>query len=74
MKKNTATRKPYSKRTAPKQLEQLSSVPLAIRVSKELLQQLDDEVERLKQINPGYNVNRADVVRNALIRHLREAK
>lgn len=50
--------------------EDRSDHQLAIRVSAELLEAIDDEVERLRQERPGSKVQRSDAVREILFQAL----
>lgn len=65
---------PTKARKKPQPPDKGSKSILALRISDDLLAEIDAEVERLKEENPGANLARSDVVRIALIKHLRAQK
>ena len=58
---------------SPKKEQPHAEHLLGVRVSEELLQALDDEVEQMRQ-SRGYQVNRSDVVRELLWQTLKERR
>lgn len=54
--------------TSPK--SRLSEAQIAVRLPKELLTRLDDEVDRLQAERPGLAITRSDAVREILFAHL----